>query len=132
MARWKTLVSGHDDVYIRRSTYSYPEVIDFCTESGRRPQPGIQFDGSAASSAVMAMEPGEYNCLSEGRLLLFPEGEFMLKFSEAKEKTGPTDGPDLYNTVGIIGCSREQLSEAALKNELSVDLFELTRLYDYE
>lgn len=90
---------------------------------------GMQFSGVAASPTVMAMAPGEYDYLSEGSLLLFPAGEFILKFPEARDNVGLTDGPDLYNRVAIIGCSAEQLSEAILKNELSVELFRPTRLY---
>lgn len=124
------LVAGHNDIYTEGGAYSYLEVSDFCTESGERPQPGIQFDGAAASSAVMAMEPGEYDYLEEGILLLFPDGEFILKFPEARDDVGLTDGPDLYNRVAMIGCSAEQLSEAIAKNELSIDSFELTKPYN--
>ena len=28
------LASGYNDIYIRGSSYSYEEVIDFCTEKG--------------------------------------------------------------------------------------------------
>lgn len=123
------LASGHNDIYTRGGSYSYLEVAEFCTEKGERPQRGIQFDGASASARVMAMESGEYDYLEEGRLLLFPSGEFLLKFPEARAEVGLTDGPDFYNSVGIIGCSAEQLSEAIAKNALSIDLFRLTRTY---
>lgn len=124
------LVAGHNDTYIEGSAYSYLEVINFCTEHGERLERGIQFDGAAASAAVMEMNPGEYGYLGEGLLLLFPDGEFILKFPEARNNVGLTDGPDLYNRIGIIGCSAEQLSEAIAKNDLSVDSFELSMPYN--
>lgn len=123
-------VAGQNDTYMRGSAYSYLEVIDFCTESGERPERGIQFDGAVAAPSVMEMKPGEYGYIGEGILLLFPHGEFILRFPETRSKIGLTDGPDLYNRRGMIGCSAEQLSEAIAKNDLSIDSFELSKPYN--
>lgn len=114
--------------------YGKEDIDQFCEEPERStPQPGIQFDGEAASPEVMALATGRYEYPNEGVLLYFANKHFLLRLPKMEEGDVMygTDGDDLFDTSGLVGgCSPEQLSEALVKNGISVDSLEFTKPYD--
>lgn len=113
--------------------YGKDDINELCTSDRvTAPEPGMHFDGTVASTAVLAMAPGRYDYPSEGAMLLFPDGQFLLKLpNDGRDTTYGTDGSDLLGQGGIVGgCFGEQLSEAIANNSLNVDSFVLVSAYE--
>ncbi|MEL6553201.1 MAG: hypothetical protein AAFQ63_07055 [Cyanobacteria bacterium J06621_11] len=78
------------------------------------------------------MPSGRYDYPNDGGMLLFTDGQFLLKLPEdGREVTYGTDGSDLLASGGIVGgCFAEQLSEAIVKNNLNVESFIPVNAYE--
>ena len=90
----------------------------------------------------MQLAPGRYAHPGRAALVLYPNGRYFVRppLSEREingtltsvREMNATATTDLFlPMIGVIGgCSVEQLSEAIAENELSIDMFELTRPYN--
>ena len=107
------------------------EAIDeFCDERENQPQPGMQFDGKAASAEVLALTQGLYTYPNEG-LLIFIAGRYVLQLPTTRQGIYGTDGDDYITRSGVVaGCSAEQLSEAIANNNISLSSLQLIRAYE--
>lgn len=118
-------VEGYSD-----RAYGQSDIDRFCAQTITPLQPGFQYDGIAATPAVMQLSPGRYEYPDGGILLLFPDKHFLLKLPDSNRTIYGTDGDDLLVGQGVGGCSAEQLSEAIANNSLSLDTFVPVRLYN--
>ena len=105
-------------------------INEFCNERENRPQPGMQFDGKAASSEVLSLTQGIYTYPNDG-LLVFIAGQYILQLPTTRQGIYGTDGDDYITGSGVVaGCSAEQLSEAIANNNISLSSLQLVRSYE--
>lgn len=105
-------------------------IDEFCEGRENLPQPGIQFDGQAASPAVLDLAQGIYTYPNQG-ILISVLGRYVLQLPTDRQGIYGTDGDDYIVGSGVVaGCSAEQLSEAIANNNLILDDFQLIRAYE--
>ena len=105
------------------------DIVKFCTNK-ELPIAGKQFDGKYAIKTVLSMVAGKYSYPNGGALLLFSNNYYILKLPRNRDGIHGTATDDLLASGGIVGgCSKEQLSEAIRKNNLSSSYFKLIKRY---
>jgi len=98
-------------------------IAEFCATSENKPQPGMQFDGKAASPTVLELAAGIYVYPDEGVLIITEEKHYFLQLPTTRQGIYGTDGDDYIIGSGVVaGCSAEQLSEAIANNSISTEL----------
>jgi hypothetical protein len=106
------------------------QINTFCTQKSTTIKKGIQPDGNIANKEVINLDAGKYTYLNSGVLLLFNNHNFMLKLPQNFTKMSGTEGNDFLVSGGIVGgCSKEQLSEAIIKNTLNIASFKQIKRY---
>ena len=113
-------------------SWGKPDVDSMCDRPTDTPKPktGYQYDGNKASKDVMNMTSGRYSYPLGGALLAWPDNRYLLKLPSSSKGIYGTDGDDLLVKGGIVGgCSKEQLSEAIARNELTLSDFTLVKAY---
>ena len=105
------------------------DIVKFCS-SKAMPIAGKQFNGQGAVQSVLDMVAGKYSYPNGGALLLFSNGNYILKLPKNRNGTHGTSTDDLMASGGILGgCSKEQLSEAIQENSLTNMNFKLLKRY---
>jgi len=105
------------------------DIVHFCKNkqiysSGKQP------DGKRAIESIVSLSAGKYSYPKGGALLLFSNGYYIMQLPSNRNGIHGTDGDDLLASGGIVGgCSKEQLSEAIVKNNLDYHAFKLRKKY---
>lgn len=95
---------------------------DLCgADHVKPPAPGVQYNGEKANPNVMIFKSGAYifgKTRQNMGLVLYEDGTYYLMVDPKAGAVFGTQGRDYISGSTVGGCSREQLSEALIRNQL--------------